>query len=71
MGAGFLSSAHHHSHDGMCIERESEGRAGDFEGGGGLDPNSERPGSTWDLLCDDLNNLLQQMRAEWIFFPDL
>lgn len=27
VGAGFLSSAHHHSPDGLCIERESEGRA--------------------------------------------
>lgn len=31
--------------------------AGDFEGGG-LDPDGEVPGSTWDLLCDDLNYLL-------------
>lgn len=27
VGAGFLSSAHYHSPDGLCIERESEGRA--------------------------------------------
>lgn len=28
MGAGFLSSTRHHSLDGLCTERESEGRAG-------------------------------------------